>query len=86
MAMGMALGMAMLTLLPVNEGVVAVQGASGEPLGHLKRIGGLWKFKAMGYEDGTLVPGGGPLTAQHNRTFDALDAAAISAVLLPGAP
>ena len=47
--------MASLTLHPVNEGVVAVHLASGEPVGHLKRIGGLWKFKAMGYEDGSLV-------------------------------
>ena len=76
--------MAHLTLHPVNEGVVAVHLASGEPVGHLKRIGGLWKFKAMGYEDGSLVPGGGPLTAEHNRTFTELDAATIGAALLPG--
>ncbi|MCB1980292.1 MAG: hypothetical protein M9919_15255 [Burkholderiaceae bacterium] len=73
--------MASLTLHPVNEGVVAVHLASGEPVGHLKRIGGLWKFKAMGYEDGNLVPGGGPLTHQHNRSFAALDIAHISAAL-----
>lgn len=71
-----------LTLSPVNEGVVAVHLASGEPVGHLKRIGGIWKFKAMGYEDGSLVPGGGPLTHQHNQCFTTLDAAHISASLL----
>lgn len=74
--------MPVLTLHPVNEGVVAVLLPSGEPVGHLKRIAGLWKFKAMGYEDGSLVPGGGPLTGQHNRSFAELDAAAISAALL----
>ena len=71
-----------LTLHPVNDGVVAVRLASGEPVGHLKWIGGVWKFKAMGYEGADLVPGGGPLTARHNCTFEALDAEAVSAVLL----
>lgn len=71
-----------LTLHPVNEGVVAVHLASGEPVGHLKRIGGAWKFKAMGYEDGSLVPGGGPLTHQHNQIFTTLDEAHIAAILL----
>ena len=71
-----------LTLQPVNDGVVAVRLESGEPVGHLKWIGGLWKFKAMGYEGADLVPGGGPLTARHNCTFAALDAAQVSAVLL----
>lgn len=71
-----------LTLQPVNEGVVAVRLASGEPVGHLKWIGGMWKFKAMGYEDADLVPGGGPLTARHNCTFAVLDAEAVAAILL----
>ena len=42
--------MALLTLQPVNSGVVAVLLPNGEPAGHLKWIGGVWKFKAMGYE------------------------------------
>lgn len=78
--------MASLTLHAVNEGVVALHLASGEPVGHLKRIGGVWKFKAMGLEDGSMVPGGGPLTHQHNRCFEVLDEAAISAALLPHTP
>ena len=71
-----------LTLHPVNDGIVALRLAGGEPVGQLKWIGGRWKFKAMGYEGAELVPGGGPLTARHNCTFDTLDAAQISAVLL----
>ena len=78
--------MAGLTLQPVNTGVVAVRLASGAPVGHLKWMGGVWKFKAMGYEGegegACLVPGGGPLTARHNCTFALLDAEKISAVLL----
>lgn len=74
--------MGTLTFQAVNEGVVAVHLASGEPVGHLKRIGGAWKFKAMGYEEGSLIPGGGPLTLQHNQTFSVLDEAHISACLL----
>ena len=71
-----------LTLQPVNKGVVAVLLPSGEPVGNLKWIGGVWKFKAMGYEGADLVPGGGPLTARHNCTFVALDAEEVTAVLL----
>ncbi len=71
-----------LTLRAVNEGVVAVHLANGEPVGQLKRIGGAWKFKAMGDEDGSLVPGGGPLTHRHNMCFTTLDEAAIIASLL----
>ena len=71
-----------LTLHPVNDGVVAVRLASGAPVGHLKWMGGVWKFKAMGYEGADLVPGGGPLTARHNRSFATLDATAIEAGLL----
>ncbi len=37
-----------LTLEPVSDVVVAVLLASGERVGHLKRISGLWKFKAIG--------------------------------------
>lgn len=71
-----------LTLEPVSDVVVAVLLASGERVGHLKRISGLWKFKAIGYEGAHVVPGGGPLTARHNTTFAELDAAQVSAVLL----
>ena len=71
-----------LILQPVNNGVVAVLLGSGEPVGHLKWIGSVWKFKAMGYEAADLVPGGGPLTARHNCTFVALDPEEVTAVLL----
>ncbi len=78
-----------LSLHPVNEGVVAVRLPGDIPAGHLKWIGGVWKFKAMGLEGGVPVPGGGPLTAQHNRCFETLDEAAINTALLalpPSAP
>lgn len=71
-----------LHLQPLNGGVVAVFLPDGAPVGHLKWIGGVWKFKALGYEGADLVPGGGPLTARHNRTFVRLDAAAVAAGLL----
>lgn len=65
-----------LSLRPVNDGVVAVLLEGDQPGGHLKRMGGVWKFKAMGWENGDLIPGGGPLTGQHNRCFDCLEDAA----------
>ena len=75
-----------LQLLPVNAGVVAVHTADGAHVGSLKLVGGVWKFKAMGYEGAALVPGGGPLTAQHNCCFAVLDAAQISAALCADEP
>ena len=74
--------MSPLTLRPVNADVHSVHDADGAHVGNLKRVGTVWKFKAMGYEGADLVPGGGPLTARHNRTFATLDAAAIEASLL----
>ena len=76
--------MTALTLQPVNSGVVAVLLPDGAPAGHLKGIGGVWKFKAMGYEGADLVPGGGPLTGRHNCTFASLDIDEVSAALLGG--
>lgn len=71
-----------LTLRPVNNGVCAVLDAQGLLLGNLKRIGPVWKFKALGYTtSGEWVPGGGPLTARHNAVFERLDAAEVSARL-----
>jgi hypothetical protein len=73
-----------LTVSPVNDGVWRVLDASGLHLGNLKLIGGLWKFKAIGHgEHGELIPGGGPLTEKHNTTFSRIDAAEISAALMP---
>ena len=66
---------------PVSDQVVSVSLPTGERVGNLKRIGSVWKFKAVGHEDGQLVPGGGPLTHRHNLTFASLDEAVISAAL-----
>ena len=72
-----------LTLLPVNAGVFAVHDAAGLHVGNLKRIGAVWKFKAVGYTAaGESVPGGGPLTQRHNTVFEQPDAAELSARLL----
>ena len=72
-----------LQLLPVNADVVAVHTATGAHVGSLKKLGGVWKFKAMGYgADGSMEPGHGPLTDQHNMAFAAPDAAEVSARLL----
>lgn len=72
-----------LRLCPVNEGVWAVLDAAGQPVGNLKRVGAVWKFKAVGTTaEGALEPGGGPLTHRHNAVFAQPDAAAVNAVLL----
>ena len=62
---------------------VAVCTATGAHVGSLKKVGGVWKFKAMGYDSaGRMEPGHGPLTEQHNMAFAAPDAAEVSARLL----
>ena len=72
-----------LSLSPLNEGVFAVLDANGEHVGYLKRIGAVWKFKAVGSTvSGDTVPGGGPLTDRHNTVFERPDAAEVSAGLL----
>ena len=56
---------------------------SGLHVGNLKLIGGIWKFKAIGFNSsGQVIPGGGPLTHRHNVTFTALDQAEIDRVLI----
>jgi len=71
-----------LTLQTVNDGVCAVLDSQGQLVGNLKRIGAVWKFKAVGQTaGGALVPGGGPLTAWHNAAFERLDAAEVNARL-----
>ena len=67
---------------PVSDQVVSVYALTGEWVGNLKRIGSVWKFKAVGVDAGQLVPGGGPLTHRHNETFAVWDEAAICAALL----
>jgi hypothetical protein len=72
-----------LTLQRTNDQVVRVLDRQGECVGNLKRIGEVWKFKALGHDaDGHVVPGGGPLTGRHNMAFAELDEAAVSAALL----
>jgi hypothetical protein len=72
-----------LTLHKVNDQVYEVRTALGEHVGNLKRIGAVWKFKAVGYEaGGEVVPGGGPLTDRHNTVVEAPDAVVLSAALL----
>ena len=72
-----------LSLRPVNDAVCAVFDAQGLLVGNLKRIGVVWKFKAVGYTAaGEQEPGGGPLTLRHNMVFERPDAAELSARLL----
>lgn len=72
-----------LSLSPLSEGVVELRDARGQLLGRLKRIGAVWKFKAIGLgPGGELEPGGGPLTARHNMAFEQLDEALLGARLL----
>lgn len=60
-----------------------MQADSGLHVGNLKLIGGVWKFKAIGFNlSGQVIPGGGPLTHRHNVTFTALDQAEIDRVLI----
>ena len=55
---------------------------AGQHVGNLKRIGGVWKFKAVGYDaSGQVLPGGGQLTDRHNVAFATLDAAEINRIL-----
>ena len=72
-----------LSLQVVNSNVHSVHLANGAHVGNLKRIGAVWKFKAVGYTAaGEPEPGGGPLTGRHNTVFEQPDAAELSARLL----
>lgn len=76
-----------LILRPVNANVHSVHLPHGAHVGNLKRVGAVWKFKAVGYdENGAVEPGGGPLTDQHNAEFTAPDAQAVSQRLGPHLP
>lgn len=72
----------MLKIQPVSAGVCRVFTDAGLHVGNLKLIGGVWKFKAVGYDEvGQVVPGGGPLTEKHNLMFSTLDEQKITLAL-----
>ena len=76
-----------LTLKLVNANVHSVHVADGAHVGNLKRVGAVWKFKAVGYDQaGAVAPGYGPLTSQHNMVFSQPDAAEVNARLLASHP
>mgnify|MGYP000887773468 FL=1 len=71
-----------LSLSPVNANVHSVHLADGTHVGNLKRVGEIWKFKAIGYGvAGAVEPGGGPFTDRHNTPFAAADAQDVTAKL-----
>lgn len=71
-----------LTLTLVSVNMHSVHLPDGSHVGNLKRIGAVWKFKAIGYDAaGNIIPGGGPLTERHNTAFSAPDAVEVSAKL-----
>lgn len=74
--------MTQLQLRTVNDSVHAVLTADGEHVGNLKRVGAIWKFKAIGYEaNGDVIPGGGPLTDRHNLVLDTASADALNTAM-----
>lgn len=74
--------MTALTLTCVNTNVYSVHAADGSHVGNLKRIGALWKFKAVGYDaTGSVEPGGGPLTHRHNTVLSEPDVLELNARL-----
>ena len=73
--------MSKFRLHTVSSGICRVLTDSGLYVGNLKLIGGVWKFKAIGYDAfGQVIPGGGPLTDRHNTLFKALDEDEISRI------
>lgn len=65
-------------LKPLNEAVCALHDPAGLHVGNFKRIGGQWRFKAIGYGPaGQVLPGHGPLTHRHNACVAQLDEALI---------
>ena len=71
-----------LKLQLISESAYQVLLNTGLHVGNLKLIGGVWKFKAIGYDaEGHVVPGGGPLTDKHNAVVAAPDEAEINRVL-----
>ena len=74
--------MTALSLSFVNANVYSVHMADGAHVGNLKRIGALWKFKAVGYDaSGGVEPGGGPFTHRHNTVLSEPDVLELNARL-----
>jgi len=68
-----------------ENGACRVLDAMGRHVGNLKWIRAVWKFKAIGYDaSGAVIPGGGPLTDQHNTVYTSIDAWQVN--LAPAAP
>lgn len=71
-----------MTVSPFNDGIWRVIHGRHGHVGNLKLIGGVWKFKAIGYgPGGEVIPGGGPLTDRHNTVLAAPDEALVNASL-----
>lgn len=69
-----------LTLSPHNDAVWRVVHSEHGHVGNLKLIGGVWKFKAIGYgPGGEVIPGGGPFTDRHNTVLAAPDETLLNA-------
>ena len=48
-----------LRLHPISSSICHVLTDAGQHVGNLKLIAGMWKFKAIGYDEaGQVVPGG----------------------------
>ena len=76
-----------LRLNSVSPAICCVLTNADLHVGNLNLIGGVWKFKAIGYDaSGHVIPGGGPLTDRHNISFAALDEAEINRVLSASNP
>ncbi|MFH0341514.1 MAG: hypothetical protein ACHBNF_05150 [Chromatiales bacterium] len=72
-----------LELVAVNGMIFRVISDAGQHVGNLKKIRGVWKFKAIGYDSsGLVIPGGGPLTDRHNTVFDRPDPNLLTSRLL----
>ncbi len=70
------------SVLSIEGEACRVLDATGQHVGNLKWIRGMWKFKAIGYEaSGAVIPGGGPLTGRHNTVFASLDPEQLSKAL-----
>jgi hypothetical protein len=73
-----------LVLEPVSDAVYRVLTGTGAHVGNLKLAQGVWKFKAIGYDErGSVLPGWGPLTDYHNTVLASPDLALVNAMLVP---